>query len=211
MREIFILNDIKVEGITNIPLLGIEFLPQAINLRIYDALLFTSKHAIYSLNSFNKEWKNIPSYAIAEKTKNVIEKNGGIVEFVGNTGHGDEFANELKDLLKGKKTLYVRAKKVVSNLVNILKYNDINIDELITYQTKCNECKKLIKIPKKSIIIFSSPSTINCFFNQYAWDDSYIAVVIGKTTASFLPNEIEYYISPTQSIEECIKLAKSFN
>ena len=90
----------KVDGVENIPLLGIEYIPQDINLNVYDALIFTSKNAIYSINSFNTSWKNIPSYAIAKKTKKVIEEEGGIVEFVGNTGHGDEFALELKEILK---------------------------------------------------------------------------------------------------------------
>lgn len=200
----------KVEGVENIPLLGIEYISQKVNLNKYDALLFTSKNAIYSLNSFNSLWKTIPSYAIAPKTKQVIEEEGGLVEFVGATGHGNDFAQELKTVLKGKKALYVRAKKVVSNLVGILKDNNIDIDELITYQTKCNDCKNSVNIPKNSIIIFSSPSTINCFFNCYEWDDSYKAIVIGKTTASYLPKEISYEISPTQSIDDCINLAKKF-
>ena len=200
----------KVAGVNNIPLLGIEFLPSNIDLSIYDALLFTSKNAIYSLNSFNNQWKTIPSYAIAKKTQKVIEEEGGRVKFVGNSGHGDDFANELKDLLKNKKALYIRAKKVVSKLTSILKENTIDIDELITYQTKCNDCKELIPIPENSIIIFSSPSTINCFFKLYSWNKSYKAIVIGKTTATYLPSEIPYEISPTQSIDDCINLAKKF-
>jgi len=200
----------KVEGVTNIPLLGIEFLPKEIDLNKYDALLFTSKNAIYSLDSFNKDWKNISSYAIAKKTQNVIEEAGGIVEFVGKSGHGDDFAHELKTILMGKKVLYIRAKKVVSKLTQILKENNIDISELVTYQTKCNECKDSIEIPKESIIIFSSPSTIKCFFSLYKWDKSYKAIVIGKTTASYLPADISYEISPTQSIDDCIDLAKKF-
>lgn len=200
----------KVEGVCNIPLLGIEFLPQTVDLRHYDALLFTSKNAIYSLNSFDKTWKTIPSYAIANKTKIVIEKEGGIVNFVGKSGHGDDFAQELKSILKNKKVLYIRAKKVVSNLVQILQDNNIDIDELVTYQTKCNVCEKKIDIPKNSVIIFSSPSTIKCFFSQYTWDISYKAIVIGKTTASYLPESIPYIVSPTQSIEDCIQTAKKY-
>ncbi len=198
----------KVDGIINIPLLGIEYLPKDVDLNKYDALIFTSKNAIYSINSFNTHWKKIPSYAIAKKTEAVIEKEGGIVEFVGKTGHGDDFANELKDILKDKKALYIRAKKVVSKLTEILKSNSVDIDELITYQTKCNDCEKKVPIPKNSIIIFSSPSTIKCFFDNYKWDDSYQAILIGKTTASYLPEHISYKISPTQSIDDCIELAK---
>lgn len=201
----------KVDGVENIPLLGIEFMPSDIDLSVYDALIFTSKNAIYSLDSFNTAWKKIPAYAIAKKTKSIIEKEGGIVEFVGTSGHGDDFARELKDILKKKKALYVRANKVVSRLVDILKENNIDIDELITYRTKCNECLEKVDIPKDSIVIFSSPSTIQCFFNYYSWDTSYKAIVIGKTTASYLPSQVSYEISPTQSLEDCIELARKIS
>ena len=111
MKKIFILNDQKIEGVINIPLLNIKYLPQNINVKNYDVLIFTSKNAIYSLNSFNKDWKKIPSYAIAKKTQKIIDEVGGITEFVGKSSHGDEFAHELKDILGNKKTLYIRAKK----------------------------------------------------------------------------------------------------
>ncbi|OUR71702.1 uroporphyrinogen III synthase [Arcobacter sp. 31_11_sub10_T18] len=211
MKKIFILNDQKIEGVTNIPLLNIRFLPQNINIKHYDALIFTSKNAIYSLNSFNKDWKKIPSYAIAKKTQKIIEEEGGITKFVGKSSHGDSFAHELKDLLANKKTLYIRAKKVVSNLVQILKDNQVIIDELITYETSCNKLDYHVNIPENSIIIFSSPSTIKCFFDLYIWDSSYQAICIGRTTATYLPEGINSKISPSQSLSECIKYAKSFS
>jgi uroporphyrinogen-III synthase len=42
------------------------------------------------------------------------------------------------------------------------------------------------------------------------WNHTYKAVVIGKTTAEYMPKEVEYKISPIQSIEACIELAKTF-
>ena len=201
----------KKEGVFNIPLLDIHYFPKNIDLHQYNALIFTSKNAIYSLNSFNKEWKSIPSYVIAHKTEKVLIQEGGMVEFVGHSNNGNDFANELKNLLKNKKVLYIRAKKILSNLVAILRKNNIDIDEIVTYETKCNNCKDLIQIPQNSIIIFSSPSTIQCFFNLYTWDKTYEAIVIGETTAQYLPNDISYKISKTQSIDSCIDLAKKIS
>ena len=59
-------------------------------------------------------------------------------------------------------------------------------------------------------IIFSSPSSVECFFKNYTWDESYKAVVIGKTTAKYLPSNVEYIISKETSIDVCIKLAKKW-
>ena len=58
------------------------------------------------------------------------------------------------------------------------------------YNTKCKQ--KINKIPEKnSIIIFSSPSTIKCFLNNFKWDSSYKAISIGKTTAKYFPDFIK--------------------
>lgn len=206
MNPIYLLNNQKFEGVENLEVFKIQYLQSDFDLNSFDALLFTSKNAIYSLNSFNKQWKNISSYAIAPKTAKIIEDEGGKVTFTGKSGHGNDFAKELIPLLKNKKVLYIRAQEVVSNLVNILETNSINIHELITYKTICNE-----NLPKKlkdnAIIIFTSPSCIKCFFEKYTWHKSYKAIVIGKTTAKYLPSNVNYLISPSTSVQECVKLA----
>ncbi|WP_321315693.1 uroporphyrinogen-III synthase [Halarcobacter sp.] len=206
MAKIYLLSNQKHEDVQNIEIFKIEYIKSYIDLKKYDALVFTSKNGVYSLNSFNNDWKNIPSYAIAEKTAKIINKEGGNVKFIGQSGHGNDFAKELIPLLKDKKVLYIRALKVVSNLVETLKNANINIDELTTYKTVCNDNIKE-KIEKNSSIIFTSPSSIECFFKIYTWDKSFKAIVIGKTTAKYLPDYVDFKISNKTSIEECIKLA----
>lgn len=209
MPKIYILSELKFDGVINIPVLKINYLVKEDNLSKYDALIFTSKNAVYSLNSFNKQWKNIASYAIAQKTADVIKKEGGDVKYIGKSSHGDDFAKELFEVLKDKKVLYIRAKKVVSSLVSLLKEKKIDISQLITYETACNEKLPDIKIEKNAVIIFSSPSTIKCFFKKYSWNKSYKAVVIGKTTAKYLPSDVDFTISPSTSLEKCIEVAQS--
>lgn len=209
MQDIILLNDIKFKGIINLPLLKIEPIESKIDLEKYDALIFTSKNAVYTLNSFSKSWQKIASYAIAPKTADVIRSEGGYVAFTGITSHGDNFAYELIPLFKNKKVLYIKALKTVSNLVAILKENNILVDELVTYKTSCSDTLKEIVIKNNSIIIFSSPSTIDCFFKKYSWNNTFKAIVIGKTTASHMPKEIKYIISPSTALKKCIEVAKS--
>lgn len=206
MSKIYLLNNLKYEGVENLEVFKIEFIESDIDLNFYDALLFTSKNAIYSLNSFNKKWKEIPSYAIAPMTAKIIKEEGGLVEYIGSSGHGNDFAKELIPLLKDKKVLYIRAQKVVSKLVEILKENHIDTDELITYKTVCNENLNCT-LEDNSTIIFTSPSSVKCFFKKFSWNETFKAVVIGKTTGKFMPNEVNYKISDRTSVEECVKLA----
>ncbi|MCT7617008.1 uroporphyrinogen-III synthase [Aliarcobacter butzleri] len=206
MKKIYLLNEQKYEDVENLEVFQIEYIKSDVDLKKYDALVFTSKNGVKAINSFNQDWKNIPSYAIAQKTANTIIKLGGIVEFIGNSGHGNDFAYELKNVLKDKKVLYVKALKTVSNLPNILKENGVFLDEIIAYKTSCK--KSNIILEENSIFIFTSPSSVECFFKQYSWKNSYKAIVIGKTTAEFLPSNVIYEISSQTSVEECIKLAK---
>lgn len=209
MKKIYLLNEQKHEDVENLEVFQIEYIKSDIDLKKYDALVFTSKNGVKAINSFNQDWKNIPSYAIAQKTANTIIKLGGVVEFIGNSGHGNDFAYELKNVLKDKKVLYVKALKTVSNLPNILKENGIFLDEIIAYKTSCK--KSIIILEENSIFIFTSPSSVECFFKQYSWKNSYKAIVIGKTTAEFLPSNVNYEISSQTSVEECIKLAKQLS
>jgi uroporphyrinogen-III synthase len=206
MAKIYLLSNQKYSDIENIEVFKIDYIKNKIDLTKYDALIFTSKNAVLSLDSFNKDWKKIPSFAIAPKTANFIKDYGGNLIFTGVTSHGNDFAKELIELLKNKKVLYIKALKTVSNLVEILKENHIDIDELVTYQTICNNTDLILE--DNSVFIFTSPSSVECFFKQYEWRDNYKAIVIGKTTANYLPKYIEYKISQETSIDECIKLAK---
>ena len=206
MAKIYLLSNQKYSNVENLEVFHIEYIKSDINLSSYDALIFTSKNAIYSLDSFNKDWKNIDSYAIAPKTAQIIKELNGKVVFTGITSHGNEFAQELITLLKDKKVLYIKALKTVSDLVEILRNNEIIVDELVTYKTACKKSNEILE--NNSVFIFTSPSSVECFFNQYSWNDSYKAIVIGKTTAKYLPKNINYTISSQTAIDECINLAK---
>lgn len=202
-------NTNQFKDVSYLTIFDIRNISFEIDFNLYDGLLFTSKNAIYSLEK-DLLWKTIPSYAIAQKTSDILKQVSANLVYTGKSGHGDDFANELKTKLKDKRVLYIRAKKVVSNLVNILNENNIICDELITYETVCKKYDIEQKPPKNSIIIFSSPSTIKCFFNSFKWDDSYLAIAIGKTTAKYFPDIVNYKIAEQTSIESCIELARTF-
>ncbi len=172
-------------------------------------MLFTSKNAIDAIDSIDKAWKKVPSYAIAKQTAQKIVAMGGIVEYQSSCSYGDEFAKEISPMLKNKKVLYLRAKKVVSNLVNILKSDGIEIKDEIVYFTKIlTNIDKKLKPPKNATIIFSSPSTVDGFLSNFKWDDTYKAVAIGKTTSSYMPQYINHTIAPTPNMTDAIKTAK---
>ncbi len=210
-NDIYILSEKKIDGAINLPVFKINNKKLNIDISKYDGLIFTSKNALYSLESYDKKWKEISSYAIAPQTATIIKTLGGKLEFTGKTNHGDKFALELLELLKNKKVLYLRGAKVVSSLVDILNNNvdsDIQCDEVVVYESVCKEFDSNIKLPKNSIIIFSSPTTIECFLKNITWDKSFKAIAIGKTTAKYFPSYITPLISETTSLQSCVQKAQ---
>jgi uroporphyrinogen-III synthase len=205
--NIYILSDKKVKWAKNLPMIEIKLIEQKIDFFSYDALIFTSKNAVYSIDKMDKTWREKPSYTIAPQTAKIIKHFKGNLKFVGKEKHGNAFALELIKNLKHKKVLYIRGTEVVSDLVNILNANSIVCEELIIYETICKEYKNKIKIPKNSTIIFSSPSTIKCFLHNITWDKSFKAISIGHTTAQYFPEYITPIIADTTSLESCVKKA----
>ena len=206
-QNIFLLNDKKVKWAKNIPLFKIVPIDNKIDLTIYDAIIITSKNAIETIDSLNKEWKNIPSYVISEQTAKLVKDFNGKLEYVSKTKHGNEFAYEILEKLKNKKVLYLRGKEIVSDLIEILKENSIDCDDEIIYENCFNESVKKIKIPKNSKIIFTAPSTVEYFFKVFSWDDSYTAISIGNTTAKYFPDNIKPIIADNTSFKACVDKA----
>ena len=207
-NKIYLLSDKKVEDAINLPMLDIKYIKQSIDLEKYDALIFTSKNAVKAMDSLGAEWKNIPSYVIAPQTAKILKSQGGNLVFTGKQNHGNEFAQEIQKELKGKKVLYVRGKKIISNIEEILKNNGVLCDSVAVYETVCKKYDEKVILPKDSVIIFSSPSTIECFFGNIDWDDSFQAVSIGKTTAQYFPSHVKAHISDTTSLISCVEKAR---
>ncbi len=209
--KLYVLSHKKVKWAKNIPVFEIRQLNPEIDLSGYSALIFTSKNAITALDKIDKSWKNIPAYVIAPQTAKKVKELGGKLEFVGKEKHGNAFAIELLEKLKNQKVLYVRGSKVVSGLISMLNANGVICDDVIVYETVCKKFDHKVKLPRGSTIIFSSPSTIECFFENFTWDSSYKAVSIGETTAKYFPKDIVPFLADTTSLESCVKKAIEIN
>jgi len=207
-NKIYILSDKKVEGAINLPMLDIAYIKQSIDLEKYDALIFTSKNAVKAMDSLGEEWKKVPSYVIAPQTAKILKSLGGNLVFTGKQNHGNEFASEIQKELKGKRVLYIRGKKIISNIEEILKSNGVLCQSVVAYETVCKKYEEKVVLPKSSVIIFSSPSTIECFFGNIDWDESFQAVSIGKTTAQYFPSYVKAHISDTTSLVSCVEKAE---
>lgn len=204
MQNIYTTSDKKITGIQNLNINSFSYIPLIIDIKEYDALIFTSKHAVSGINHASNEWKSIPAYAIGKNTANILKEYNANLVFTSDTNYGELFANELKEKLKHKKVLYIRGTKIASNLNEILQ-----CDEYIIYENKCHEVIKSKRLPENSYIIFTSPLLVQCFFRHYLWDSSHTAIAIGNTTAKALPDSIDVKIASHPSLKSCVEKIKT--
>ena len=208
-KKIYILSDTKISGAQNLNLLHIKYFPIDIQIDNYDAIIFTSKNSVKAINLSNISIDTKEVYSIGLGTTKALNNLGVEPIYTADSKTGNEFAILLSTKLQNKKTIFFRAKEVVSNIATTLKSNGIFIDEYITYETACAEGVTTL-LPKNSIIIFSSPSTVECFLKNFNWDDSFKAVAIGKVTLQAIPNNIEVIMSDEHTLEACVRKAKEF-
>ena len=207
-KLIYLLSPLKKEGTISLPMISFSLLTNKIDFSVCDTLMFTSKQAVVSANSINACWKNYPCIAIGNATKKKIEELGGNVIYAPKKFYAKALAKEIKEQFSDRKLLYLRPKEVSFDSKAYLKEHNIELEEQIIYETFCVKYALKDKPKENAIIIFTSPSTINCFFENFEWHKSYIAILIGHATKEHLPKVCRYVIADEPLIDACVKKAK---
>ena len=205
---IYLLSPLKKEGTFSLPMISFKIVKENIDFSLCDTLMFTSKQAVVSADTIDKNWKNYPCIAIGGATKKKIEELGGEVIYYPKEFYGEVLAKDIQDKFSLKKLLYLRPKEVSFNSRAYLEKHNINLEEQIIYETSCIAYEKKEQPQKNAVIIFTSPSTIKCFFKNFSWHQSYMAVLIGYATKEHLPKECKFVVADEALIDACIKKAK---
>ena len=208
---IYLLSPLVKEGTISLPMIQFELVADHIAFGGSDLLMFTSKQAVVSANSIDERWKNYPTVAIGGATKKKIESLGGRVIYHPKDFYGKALASDIKAFFADQKILYLRPEEISFDSKAYLAEEGIFLAEQVLYRTTCQEYDTTLKPLKKSVIIFTSPSTIKCFFKNFDWDDSYTAVLIGTATQEHLPKGCRYVVADTPLIDSCIKKAKEID
>ena len=207
MKNIFLFSKTSHPDVTHIPILNTNFLKPNINFENYDAIVLTSKQAVTALDNISPKWKSIPALSIASKTEEMVRNAGGTL-----LDRGEGYGDMLDDIIATKyatlRWLYPRPKIVASNFKERVKARGIVMDDVIVYETSCNETCKEILLPEDAILIFTSPFTIECFMKFYEFKSSYKVIAIGKTTAAALPKNVNYVMPDTPNVDACVTLAR---
>lgn len=208
-RQIYLFATSKHPDAINAQSLQVRFLKPQINFSNYDHLIITSKQTIKALKQYEKEdFIDIPALCVSKKTADAYKNFGGEILDFGD-GYGDNLVKFIEKKPKETKWLYLRAQAIASSFVAKCKDRGYSIDEEILYISECAKEALEIEVLKNSILIFTSPSSIECFLKTHTIDAGAQIVVIGTTTAKALPEGVDYKISKYTSIDSCMELALS--
>ena len=205
---IYLLSPLKKEGVVSLPMISFELVANKIDFCVCDTLMFTSKQAVVSANTIDKSWKKFPCIAIGGATKKKIEELGGEVIYYPKKFYGEILAKDIQAFFSDRKLLYLRPKVVSFDSKAYLEKVGVVLEEQIIYETSCVKYTTEQQPKRNATIIFTSPSTIECFFKQFIWDESYTAILIGNATKAHLPKMCRYVIADEPLIDSCIKKAK---
>lgn len=210
MDEIYLISHTQNQAVKNLKVCEIEFLKFSVDLSKFEALVITSKNSIKALKFNNIKKVNLKVFSIGDGSTKEALKYGFSDIYTAKNSHGNEFANEIASFLKGKKTLFLKAEKAVSDVGGILIKNGAILTKITAYKNNFLNLDESLKPPLGSILIFSSPSNVEGFIKNFGKiDESYKVVVIGNATAKLLSSHKNLIISEKQSIDECLKLAKN--
>jgi len=206
-KAIYLLSPTPKEGTIALPMIDFAVTAKSIDFSKIDTLMFTSKQAVVTANKIDPSWKNTPCIAIGPATKKQIEDLGGEVIYFPKDFYGETLSSDIAKFFRDRKLLYLRPKEVSFDSKGFLEKEGIILQEQIIYETSCLTYPLEDKPLKGAIIIFTSPSTIQCFLKNFDWDESYTAVVIGKATKVHLPINSNYVVADEPLISSCIKKA----
>lgn len=191
--------------VVHIPILSIHFFTPDIDFSLYTGIIVTSKQAAQALKRYSPNWDKFEVICVGEATASEVEAQGACHIKIAD-GYGMNILNALSS--KEGKWLYLRPKMIASSWPDHARELGIVVDEVIVYETTCNNETEELKIAKDGVLIFTSPSSIECFCKRTDILPTHDVVVIGTTTQKALPVGVKSILSADTSIDSCIRKAR---
>jgi uroporphyrinogen-III synthase len=208
LRPIYLISKTPYDGVIHIPILTISFLTPDINFDLYKGIIVTSKQGALALRHYRANWDRLNVICVGESTAQEMKKLG-VKHLECADGYGANIFNVLRQY-RGK-WLYCRPKVIATSWPSHAREEGMLIDEVILYETTCNETMEKIDLAENGVLIFTSPSSIECFLQKYSFRGMRDIVVIGKTTQNALPVGVKSILSETTSVESCVEKARELS
>lgn len=172
-------------------------------------MVLTSKEAAKAVLQTYPQIKTDTICVSSKTAEFAVTKGLKVVDYA--FGYGKELYEIILQKYANKKLYFPHGKVLAFDMPFYFKKAGINFKDECVYETICNENNDKITFLKGDIFIFTSPSTVECFFKNYQWQKEYYAVAIGKTTYEALPNDCKKFMAKHTTIESSIQKARSLH
>lgn len=169
-------------------------------------VVITSKNAVEalaaSIDPAKLKFENI--YCVGRRTKKLIEARIGKVTHVAK--NATALAEHLVDYVEGLEVTYFCSSIRLDELPDILRKNNITVNEVEAYETKYSP----VKVPDGvKRVLFFSPSTVESFMMENIAGKR-VAYCIGETTAKEARKYFKtVHVADMPSVDSVIKLVKT--
>lgn len=175
--EVDVLSFIKTEPVETVEVQ--QEIEYAITLEA--TIVFTSMNAVEAVSLFlEAELPNWKIYCIGNTTKQLVEKYFDHGLLAGTADNAVDLAELIVAESEGEEVIFFCGDQRRDALPAILRKNDIEVNEIIVYET--------FQVPHKVLkeykgILFFSPSAVESFFKLNNIPSSVVLFAIGNTTA----------------------------
>lgn len=207
MRPVYLVSKTPYEGVIHLPVLTIRFLHPKIDFTRYDGLIFTSKQGIEALSDYPDTWKTLECVCVSDPTARYAKAKGAVRVHPAQ-GYGSDIPEVLKRFDPAFRWLYLRPESVASEWAETARSQGHAIDEIIVYETGCNGQYEPPKLEDDAVLIFTSPSAVNCFLERSALSSGHTLIAIGTTTHKAFPKGYDAHVSEETSLASAVELAK---
>lgn len=169
--------------IETVPIRSIEVQQEIENALLKSsAVVFTSMNAVEAvaneLDGHQPDWR---IYSIGNTTRQLVKKYFGEEAIAGTAESATELAELIVEEDNSDDIFFFCGEQRRDELPDILRSNDIDVNEIVVYQTI--QVKHKIEKTYHGILFFS-PSAVQSFFSNNKISDKTILFAIGNTTAT---------------------------
>src|ERR1051325_4417626 len=149
-----------------------------------DWIFFSSKNAVKHFFEQNPKVNGVKIGAVSKSTLEEIRKYGKQAEFIGTADDTRITAKKFASLVGKKKVLFPQSKDSLRTIQRQLKKEQMF--DLVVYETIKKIPESGIRNPEFDILIFTSPSNAESFFEKNKITSGQKVIAMGDATASAL-------------------------
>jgi hydroxymethylbilane synthase len=166
----------RCKSLINTVMVPIKYIPPC------DWIFFSSKHAVKYFFEQNPSIGNQKFACVGKATADALRRYGKRAEFIGGSTDTKMTGKQFAAKAGSSKVLFPQAKGSMRSIQQQFVRGDQVID-LVVYET---EKKNDGPVPVADIIIFTSPSNVEAWFEKYSVSKSQKVIAMGEATANTL-------------------------